>query len=127
MSGDGLDEPELRQGRHAVIEAYLLDDLAVLEFKDGRPGELQPAPIRLLIDRALQLYRELGRNGFRATSFGFDFPVLTDVFDVPSNGFVLRIAPSDEPALFMAELAGFVAQAWRERARDPDGQTPEPR
>src|ERR1700681_3974704 len=40
---DRLDEPELRQGRDSVIEADFLDDLVVLELKDGRSGELHLA------------------------------------------------------------------------------------
>ncbi len=99
-------------GQRASIRTYHHGMFVTLHDENW----LQPAPIRRLIDRALSRYRELGRNGFRATSFGFDFPVLTDVYDVPTRAFVLRIAPSDEPAAFMSELAGFVAQAWRELA-----------
>src|ERR1700736_87643 len=40
---DRFDEPELRQGRNSVIEADFLDDLAVLELKGGRSGELHLA------------------------------------------------------------------------------------
>jgi hypothetical protein len=38
-----LDKTELRQGRNAVIETDLLDDLAVLEFEHGCSGELHLA------------------------------------------------------------------------------------
>src|SRR6202035_557469 len=40
---DRLNKVELGQGRHAVVEANLFDDLAVLELKDGRSGELHLA------------------------------------------------------------------------------------
>ena len=39
-----LDQSKLRQGRHAIVEADLLDNLAVLELQDGRTGELHLAP-----------------------------------------------------------------------------------
>ena len=39
-----LDQSKLRQGRHAIVEAYLLDNLAVLELQNGRTGELHLAP-----------------------------------------------------------------------------------
>ena len=38
-----LDQSKLRQGRHAIVEADLLDNLAVLELQDGRTGELHLA------------------------------------------------------------------------------------
>ena len=41
---DGMEQPELGQGGHPVIQADLLDDLAVLELQDGRTGELHLAP-----------------------------------------------------------------------------------
>lgn len=76
------------------------------------------AAISSLIDRALSSYRDLGRNGVHATSFGFDFPVLTEVCDVSTGSFMLRIAPSDEPASYMSELAGLIAKAWRDACED---------
>jgi hypothetical protein len=39
-----LDQSKLRQGRHAIVEADLLDNLAVLELQNGRAGELHLAP-----------------------------------------------------------------------------------
>jgi hypothetical protein len=40
---DGRDQSKLLQGRNAVIKADFLDDLAVLELKYGRSGELHLA------------------------------------------------------------------------------------
>ena len=39
-----LDKSKLCQGRHTIVEADLLDNLAVLELQDGRTGELHLAP-----------------------------------------------------------------------------------
>src|SRR5215469_14533961 len=40
MGSNGAEQPELRQGGDSVIQADLLDDLAVLEFEDGDAGEV---------------------------------------------------------------------------------------
>jgi hypothetical protein len=39
-----LDKSKLCQGRHTIVEADLLDNLAILELQDGRTGELHVAP-----------------------------------------------------------------------------------
>src|SRR5262249_50739158 len=36
----GVEQPELGQGGNAVVQADLLDDLAVLELEDGHAGEV---------------------------------------------------------------------------------------
>jgi hypothetical protein len=38
-----LDKSKLCQGRHTIVEADLLNNLAVLELQDGRTGELHLA------------------------------------------------------------------------------------
>lgn len=39
-----LDKSKLCQGRHTIVKADLLDNLAILELQDGRTGELHVAP-----------------------------------------------------------------------------------
>src|SRR5215469_10076942 len=40
MGSSGAEEPELGQGGDTVVQADLLNDLAVLEFEDGDSGEV---------------------------------------------------------------------------------------
>jgi len=66
---------------------------------------MTPEIIRSLADAAMRRYTARGRNGFRTTSFAFDFPIVSDVYDLPTKNFALRIAPSDELAAFSYDLA----------------------
>ena len=62
-----LDEPELGQGRNSIIEADFLDNLAVLELKDGRSSELHFAT-SVGRKRSHQKIAE-GGSGVRAAAF----------------------------------------------------------
>ena len=48
-----------------------------------------------------------------ATSFGFDFTVLTDVMDVATDRFCLRLAPSDEPLVRLLPVVTALVRALR--------------
>lgn len=74
-------------------------------------------PVRDLVRTAVEDSRSHGGCAVAGTSFGFDFTVLTDVWDIPTERCALRVAPSDEPAALVLPLAAQLAKAVREAVR----------
>jgi hypothetical protein len=97
-----------------VIEAYLLDDLAVLEFKDSRSGELPAGPRRHigLTFQQIQKY-EKGTNRIGASRL----QQIGRVLEVPASYF-FEGAPGGWPA---GEDGG-VANTFLELLGTRDGQ-----
>ena len=78
-------------------------DIAVRRYHHGmfltihRNDWIAAEPVRKIVADIEALCVQAGLYVAQATSFGFDFIALTDVMDVATNRFCLRLAPSDEP------------------------------
>src|SRR5262249_42646849 len=73
LGSGGAEQPKLRQGGDPVVQADLLDDLAVLELEDGDAGEVH-LPARVRGQAAGEEVLE-GRAGVGAAAF----PLADDV------------------------------------------------
>jgi hypothetical protein len=118
---------ELRADRIQSNSAALADELEralpptmqVRRYHHGmftthhHPDWTDAAPVKAMAARIARRCRSVGCHVAQATSFGFDFTVITDVMDVPTQRFALRLAPSDEPLEALLPLVGAMAEELR--------------
>lgn len=76
-----------------------------------------PTPVRAVAAEVAKQCTDIGCRVARATSFGFDFTVLTEVFDLLTGRFCLRLAPSDEPHKQLAPVVSILRDCLRNGAR----------
>ncbi len=98
-------------------------DIAVRRYHHGmfltlhRSNWTAAEPVRKIASAIEALCRQVGSHVAHATSFGFDFTVVTDVMDVATDRFCLRLAPSDEPLDRMLSIVPMLVRALDSPAR----------
>ena len=110
----------MRTAENCELLASLLDEalppqIYIRRYQHGQfltlhqSDWLEAAPVKRLAKQIVAFHRSRCGCIATANSFGFDFTVLSDVMDMTSNKFTLRVAPSDEPAEMMLILAESIA------------------